>query len=407
MPLSLNMLRCPASVRPQSRTVEGGEFAIGRGPGNDWVLPDPERFLSKRHCVLACHSGGWKVIDHSTNGTYVNRERAPIGRGHVHPLKDGDRLHMGTYEIEIRMIDDTMVTHHRGSRAAHAPEPVTQGAMATTRTGLDNSLPTRTGLESTTGTRPMTEMKLPVDYDPLAPDPTIDGGLTGAAQRVTLPEDWDLDTDLSNAVHAAAIAKHAPAPDLNHNLLAAFLQGAGLNEVLPADSVAAMEALGAIFRQMIYGLRQVMIARARLKAKFRIEQTGIRSHGNNPLKFSASDDDALATLVGSARHGDKDAIDAVADALNDIRLHELATVSAMQAAVADLLAQLEPAKFWESGDTGFNLVPAQRKARAWDAFEAQHDRLRKSLADGLDSAFGKAFARAYELALADITAKES
>jgi type VI secretion system protein ImpI/type VI secretion system protein len=401
MMLSLTMLRCPDSVPPQSRTVEAGEFSIGRGPENDWTLPDPERYLSKRHCVLAFHAGGWKITDHSTNGTYVNRDRGPIGRGHVRHLSDGDCLHMGTYLIEIKMLDQASPKREPGA-AAPDIKPLAP-AFAPAQPGLNDLLQTRAAVDPLTGTRPAPN--LPADYDPLAHDPDID--LLGPARRVVLPEDWDLDKEqLPDPRPAPAGQSAQAAPRAEENLLAAFLRGAGLDQALPANSVAAMEALGAIFRQMIYGLRRVMIARAKLKSEFRIEQTAIRSHGNNPLKFSANDDDALAALVGSARHGDKAAVDALADALNDIRLHEIATVRAMEAAARSLLAELDPAKLRETGEAGFNLVSAQRKARAWDALETQYERLRKSLDDGFDSAFGKAFARAYEQALIDVSKTE-
>jgi len=55
---------------------------------------------------------------------------------------------------------------------------------------------------------------------------------------------------------------------------------------------------------------------------------------------------------------------------------------------------------------GMNLIPAQRKARAWDTYEAQHARTVQALSDDFDSVFGKAFARAYEDALQDLSAKE-
>ena len=55
---------------------------------------------------------------------------------------------------------------------------------------------------------------------------------------------------------------------------------------------------------------------------------------------------------------------------------------------------------------GMSLLPAQKKARAWDAFEALHARTVQALADDFDSVFGKAFARAYEQAMDDIAAGE-
>ena len=51
------------------------------------------------------------------------------------------------------------------------------------------------------------------------------------------------------------------------------------------------------------------------------------------------------------------------------------------------------------------LLPMQKKARAFEAFEEQHAALLRALADDFDSAFGKAFARAYEEALREVAAR--
>ena len=53
------------------------------------------------------------------------------------------------------------------------------------------------------------------------------------------------------------------------------------------DPPATMLALGKAFRNLVAGLRAVLIARAQIKSEFRIEQTMIQARGNNPLKFSA------------------------------------------------------------------------------------------------------------------------
>jgi type VI secretion system FHA domain protein len=191
-------------------------------------------------------------------------------------------------------------------------------------------------------------------------------------------------------------------------LLAAFLQGVGMTDVHPTDPVGMMRSLGQAFRTLVTGLRAVLIARASIKSEFRIEQTMIRARGNNPLKFSAGDDDAIAALLGTGRRTDMTAAAAVADALKDIRLHELASMAAMQSAVRTLLDGLDPAKLRAQADQGggMSLLPAQKKARAWDTFEALHTRTVQALADDFDSVFGKAFARAYEQALDEVAARE-
>ena len=74
MQLTMTVLRCPDSVVPETRNVSGGEYSVGRGPGVDWILPDPERLLSKRHFAVAFRGGVWQLADTSTNGTFINRE---------------------------------------------------------------------------------------------------------------------------------------------------------------------------------------------------------------------------------------------------------------------------------------------------------------------------------------------
>jgi type VI secretion system protein ImpI/type VI secretion system protein len=425
--------------------VEGGEFSIGRGPENDWVLADPERYLSKRHCVVAFHSGGWKIADYSTNGTFLNRDSEPLGRGRVRDLRNGDRLHLGSYEIEIRLIE--LPVAQRVAQPAN-PFDLDPFAPRSTPSGQDPMFAAGGG-DPLGGAFASSAINLPADYDPLAPDPASDRGMIGPAQadhsphlndafsgavaHAVLPEDWDrefapqaapartadpVETLAPPPVPApppalpkppvAAPAVRYAGPDAGDDLLAAFLRGAGIDDLRPADPVATMEALGGTFREVVFGLRQVMIARAAIKAEFRIEQTGIRRRGNNPLKFSANDDDALAALVGVGRRTDMAPVEAVAEALSDIRLHELASIAAMQAAVRALMAELEPGKLQRSaGESGLNFVPAQRKARAWDAFEAQFTRVSQALADRSDSVFAKAFARAYDKALAEAAAKEN
>jgi type VI secretion system FHA domain protein len=191
-------------------------------------------------------------------------------------------------------------------------------------------------------------------------------------------------------------------------LLAAFLEGAGMQDARPKDPTGTMLALGKAFRNLVAGLRAVMIARASIKSEFRIEQTMIQARGNNPLKFSAGDDDALGALLGTGRRTDMAPHEAVADALRDIRLHELASMAAMQTAVRSVLEGLDPVKLRAAAEQGggMTLLPAQKKARAWDAYEALHSKTVQALADDFDSVFGKAFARAYERSLQDVSAKD-
>ena len=128
----------------------------------------------------------------------------------------------------------------------------------------------------------------------------------------------------------------------------------------------------------------------------------IRARGNNPLKFSADDDDALAALIGIGRRTDMSPAEAVADALRDMRLHELATIAAMQSAVRALVARLRarrPARRRRAGRRHSASAGARRRAPGTPSRRCTRNVAR--LVDDFDCVFGKAFARAYEKALAE------
>jgi type VI secretion system protein ImpI len=494
MTLTLSVLRCPDAVPPETKQITGGEFKIGRGPDNDWIMPDPERMLSKRHCVIAFRNGGWAIADTSTNGTFLNRDTDPLGAGQVRALADGDRIRMGAYEIEVRLAAAQNFAPVRaaspfaGSQASPFDDPFGDDVFAPKAAPVDRFSTAAFGNDPLFGGGAAPQsIAMPGQFDALAPNlgedflsaPTQADHTPAFSDAFTPPpvaspllpdDDWDLgfapvaapapvppaplppapmppaplppapalaapaaaptpfDDDpfapaasppappalppAPPALPPAPVAQPAapaplPAAPGSDRLLQAFFEGAGITDARPADAEALMRTLGAALRATVSGLRQAMIARASIKGEFRIEQTMIRARGNNPLKFSADDDDALSALLGVGRRTDVKADAAIADALRDMRLHELATIAAMQDAVRALMVQLAPAKLREQAESGgISVLPAQKRARAFELYEKLHDTVTRALADDFDSVFGKSFARAYERAMRESGVKE-
>src|SRR3979490_1028934 len=84
--------------------VHGG--TIGRATDNEWILPDPERYLSGKHARVDFRAGAYILVDTSSNGTYVNGAQVPLGKYHDYSLKDGDYVRLGEYELLVS-IDQT------------------------------------------------------------------------------------------------------------------------------------------------------------------------------------------------------------------------------------------------------------------------------------------------------------
>ena len=83
--------------------VTGGR--IGRAQDNDWVLPDPDRYVSSHHVKVSFKAGKWVLEDTSTNGTFINGADTPASIEGPYMLQDGDRLRLGDYELLVS-IDD-------------------------------------------------------------------------------------------------------------------------------------------------------------------------------------------------------------------------------------------------------------------------------------------------------------
>ena len=80
-------------------SVEGG--TIGRSADNDWVLPDPPRYVSAHHARVQFREGHFYLQDVSTNGVYVNDDMEPLAKrgSSGYRLANGDVLRMGDYHI--------------------------------------------------------------------------------------------------------------------------------------------------------------------------------------------------------------------------------------------------------------------------------------------------------------------
>lgn len=475
--------------------MRGQNLTIGRAPENDVVLPDPDRQISKTHCVLESRNGNLVVVDLSTNGTYLNYGKIPLGRTPT-PLNDGDVLVMGPYELAVEvtmaaseplppLVDD------RASfgNAARAPDPMQL---------LDDAAPGGDFLDDLLGTpAPKGPAKFrgheEDDFAGLLPPLGDDGPLLGPAPepesgpampdhapagsdafrapqalRPVIPDDWDdftgpeapdpvappqsppptaapfdpFATDPNRKVRAGdppiqtaqadlappaampvsdadpgpvAPPRPGPAADprtgpVPGGLDAArvFLAALGAEGVALADAEvpAAMGRLGRTMKVMITGLREILMTRASIKSEFRIEQTMISAGSNNPLKFSISPELAVEAMVRPLVRGYLPAEEAAAQAMEDVKAHEIAMVTGMEAALKGVLARLDPkalaGKIEAKGGATFL---KNRKAQYWETYEAMYAEISDQAENDFNELFAREFAKAYKAQLGRLKAE--
>lgn len=200
----------------------------------------------------------------------------------------------------------------------------------------------------------------------------------------------------------------AASPGQGDELLVAFLQGLAVSD-LPIDRLtpALLRQAGQMLRASTQGAVELLAIRAAFKRELRAGVTVISGNDNNPLKFSPGADVALRHLLGPPAAGFMPPVDAVRDAFEDLRAHELAVMAGMKAALAGVLERFDPAVLegrLASRSPLAGLIPSARKARLWNLFEELYRQLAEEAAEDFDTLFGKAFLKAYQQYLQQIEA---
>ncbi len=207
-------------------------------------------------------------------------------------------------------------------------------------------------------------------------------------------------SQLETAASAAASPLIAEAAGARAELVEAFRKGLGIPVNLPARMTPElMEQVGVMLREAMQGTIDLLKARAETKREVRAQATMIVSKGNNPLKFSPDVGFALSQLLLPQGGGFMKPEEAMRDAYDDLRAHQIGFMAGMSAALAGVLKRFEPAVL-EQRVVGRslldNILPGSHKARLWDLFEQMYGEISREAADDFHTLFGREFLKAYE-----------
>jgi type VI secretion system protein ImpI len=431
---------------PLSVTVSGRRgLDIGRDQHLDWTLPDPTRTVSGKHCEVRFHDDAYWLHDVSTNGTYLNgsdrRLQAP------HRLRNGDRIEIGHYIIAVSV--DGAEAHEADSGAAAGRArsgggefwgPAGEAAPPIPRNDLRpprETRPVRPDFLDWAVDAPAPSFDAPFPSPPEprhedmawasgpkpvpvvpAPPPQVPTPRRPAAAPPTSADPWDdpgpfastpgPDGRLADPASPAAVPPSAdfavpvlPPGGEGADLFRRFAKGAGISEDVIAwrDPGEFSELLGALMRVVAADLQKLLAARAESKRLTRSsDQTTVQALDNNPLKFSPSAEDALRIMFGRPTGGYLDARRALEECFKDLKVHQVKTYAAMQAALRLLVEDLDPQAIEESAasDKGLGALVGSRKAKLWDTYVARWNARTAPHEHGFVDAFMLYFAECYD-----------
>src|SRR3984957_8077878 len=401
--------------------VHGG--TIGRATDNEWILPDPERYLSGKHARVDFRAGTYVLVDTSSNGTYINGAQVPLGKYHDYPLKDGDYVRLGEYELLVSIDQTNDFPPEESAIVAYDGQSPSSAVKKSTANDLGADLDLSQLLEPSglsiadSGARPRDlygQSLPPVEH----PTESADGGVT-PWHMMTRP--LKVDPPKVDAPRASII-ENSPSPNLSRSMgnsqstgmgnsqslalyegdfdigLAAFCRGAGIDprSVSTEARGAALQLAGQLLRETVLGLMDLNQGRNEFRNKFRIPAPPADAP-ESPLNLAKGVDEALVRLLTalSTRAG---SVEAIRDNFRELKAQNTAAQSAMRAAFEEFLGRVDPKELEQRFDraTKRGVFGSANKSKYWDLYAEMFPGLAQRPADGFPHVFTETFAKAYE-----------
>jgi len=399
--------------------VHGG--SIGRATDNEWILPDPERYLSGKHARVDFRAGAYILVDTSSNGTYINGAQVPLGKYHDYSLKDGDYIRLGEYELLVSIDQSNDFPPEESAIVAYDGQAPSSAIKKSTANDLGADLDLSQLLEpsglsiSESGSRPR---DLYGQSLPPLDQPANSGEAAGATPWHMMTRPLKVDTP-----KVSAVIENAPNPNLSRSVsigaqsvaapsvalyegdfdvgLSAFCRGAGIEPRSLSTEArgVALQLAGQLLRESVLGLMDLNQGRSEFRNKFRIPAPPADGP-ESPLNLSKGVDEALVRLLTnlSTRAG---SVEAIRDNFREHKAQNTAAMTAMRAAFEEFLNRVDPKeleeRFERAGKRG--VFGGQSKAKNWDLYAELFGGLAQRPPDGFPHLFIETFAKAYEAKL--------
>jgi len=362
---------------------DGG--TIGRSLENDWILPDPDRFISGKHATIDFQSGAFYLADVSSNGVYVNEEVEPLGRGHPRRLFHGDRLRMGDFEFRVTLDEGQGLD-------MPPPEPMTVVPDHIEQLVDEDSL--KSGIQM-------------LDEEAITGDNAFQAALFGGVPKEQEAAKNGGKVDVQSNPFAPPPSKEEVTITNAAKLLDAFMKGLGIEraDIHPStDPHEVMENAGRVLKEFVDGATDLLASRTALKSMFRLDQTTVLPRHNNPLKLAENTRDSMMQLLIGKEGEYLGPVDAVREVCRDLKFHQDAVLEAMISAYMEFADRFDPDELQQSFDKTLDGKPLFKKmnqVKYWQLYCDLYPIMTQSGSGKFPHQFSEEFVRSYEKQIAE------
>ncbi len=359
---------------------DGG--TIGRSLQSDWILPDPDRYISGKHAAIDFQGGAYYLADTSSNGVYVNDDDDPLGKGNPRRLFDGDKIRMGDFEFLVSL-------EHGESLVMPPEEPMTVVPDHIEQLVPEDSI--RTGMDL-------------LNEEEITGDEEFQSTLFGGPPKEEKKEEEK--DKLNKQENPFQKSKQAQGPT-PADLVDALFDGANISrsEIHPSvDPTEVMRNAGKVLNEFIVGMTDLLKCRTNLKSIFRLDQTTTLPRHNNPLKLSEDVRASMRQLLVGEVGEYLGPVDSVKEVCRDLKFHHDAVLSAMNSSFGAFADRFDPDELQENFDRTLKKKPlfsALNQLRYWRLYCDLYPIMTQRGSGQFPHMFGEEFVSEYEKQVAE------
>ncbi len=187
------------------------------------------------------------------------------------------------------------------------------------------------------------------------------------------------------------------APPVMHegSLLEAFCEGAGLDCSLLSEEepVEIMRRAGAVYRQMVLGIGDLMAERDRARGRYQLTRTTISGADNNPFKWAPTQRLAIDLLLAGST-GFLSGPVALKASFSDVKRHLVATFAGLQGSLNAAIESFDPAAIDAAVADRATLLKSRASLQMAEV-ASRHADLTRQITEASPGSLDRAFASAY------------
>lgn len=329
---------------------------IGRNESNDWVLTDPNSYISGQHANIIYKDGIYFIEDVSTNGTYLKNPYKKLPKGHPIKINTSDVFIIGDHELQARYSNNDYAESDIINTFEETD--VNDGMIPNDDFIFDNQSSSFTSVETELSNDFNIEEKkeniIPeIDFEDLL-NPSEDVSTDIEAEFTTSEEIFEEHISVPNYVHVESEMKieqpqmSQPNIQQNSSTLESSIKilesklGLQIITLKQDERDRLMNELSDILNVTFDSLRNSLEIKDKIKEDLNLASTHIDTNNSNPLKLGSSAIKLLQNQQGGSMLGMMNISEAIKKSFNEIDMHSIALHNASKSVMNIALAKFSP-----------------------------------------------------------------